>query len=145
MKDLSTKIRELFPDTLNCAQTIFKIVAEKKGIELPISDYLFAGLGGGIGMQGDMCGAFTGGVAVIGILVSRDIKDLKEHKKTTYRLAGEFLTKMKEEFSTTTCSELIGYDITNSELRKEKNHLFKELCPKFVEKAVQIILEMFPH
>jgi C_GCAxxG_C_C family probable redox protein len=144
MTDLTKEVQGVFPDSLNCAQTVLTIMYEKRDLQISNPEYLVAGFGGGIGVQGEVCGAVAGAVIAIGVLVARKEKDILEHKKTAYGLAAKFLKKFKENYSTAICSELLGYDITDSKLREENRPLFEKECPKFVVKAIEILLEMFP-
>lgn len=144
MTDINEYIKEKFPDQLNCAQTVLTIMNNKYNLQISNPEYLVAGFGGGIGVQGELCGAFSGAIIAISALVSRDEKDVLEHKKKSYKLTAEFLKKIKETYSTVLCNDLLGYDISNNELREKNRPLFKEECPKFITKSLEILFEMFP-
>jgi hypothetical protein len=61
-------------------------------------------------------------------------------------MSEEFLTRFKEEFGTVRCDDLTGVNMGNEdEFKKALDEgVFHETCPKYVKKAVQILLELFP-
>jgi len=105
-----------------------------------------AGFGGGISRRGEMCGALTGAIMAIGVIQGQIYNDPGEHRKFTYESVGEFVEKFNEIHGTPICNELVGYDIRDPEQRQKASDegIFSNICPKFVEDAVKIILEMFP-
>lgn len=82
----------------------------------------------------------------IGVLVGKKTTDVAEHKKQTYELAEKFLNQFRRKHGSTLCCELTGYDIRdpNARAEAEKAGVFKNLCPGFVEDAVEIVLNLVP-
>jgi C_GCAxxG_C_C family probable redox protein len=135
-----------FGDDYNCAQTVLISFLEHKGIAFKEAVHLAAGLGGGVGLQGKTCGAATGGVLAIGMLTGQTISNLGSSKNETYKAAAKFLKRFREEFSSQMCNDLVGFDIADPQQLQaalDKKH-FEQTCPKFVEGAMRILLEMFP-
>ncbi len=133
-----------FEGDYNCAQSVLKAILEKYDRYYDEGTASVAGLGGGVGLQGDVCGAVSGAVVALGVLNSRKIKDAKKHKEETYASAAKFSYKFKKKFDTVICSQLTGINMTDTEARDEaiKSGAFRKLCPKFVEEAVRITLDM---
>lgn len=135
-----------FGDDHNCAQSVLFTFLEHKGLAFKEAVHFAAGLGGGIGLQGRTCGAATGGVLAIGLLMGQTISNLGDSKNETYRVAMRFLKRFRKEFSSQMCNDLVGLDMADPQQLQsalDKGH-FKQTCPKFVEGAIKILLEMFP-
>ncbi|MFW9888876.1 MAG: C-GCAxxG-C-C family protein [Candidatus Thorarchaeota archaeon] len=135
-----------FVDDHNCAQSVFVTFLEHKGLAFEEALHVAAGLGGGIGLQGKTCGAVTGGVLVIGLLMGQTISNLGKSKNETYRVAMRFLKRFRREFASEICNDLVGLDMADPQQLQaalDKDH-FKQTCPRFVESAMKILLEMFP-
>jgi C_GCAxxG_C_C family probable redox protein len=143
---MSEEAKEYFTTGYNCAQAVLRSVLEKKKLYFEQAPIVAAGFGGGISRRGEMCGALTGAVMAIGILTSENEKDISRHKALTYEKVAEFIKKFNEIHETPICNELVGFDIRDPEARKKGNEegVFRELCPKFVETAAKIVLELFP-
>ncbi|MHA2600692.1 MAG: C-GCAxxG-C-C family protein [Candidatus Thorarchaeota archaeon SMTZ1-83] len=130
----------------NCAQSVVKSVLEHKGLYFDGATQLAAGFGGGICFSGQQCGAVSGAVIVIGLLTGKTVADTREHKAITCRLVEEFSARFTEEFGTIICDDLTGVEMSDEEAftkALEKGH-FREVCPKFVDTTVRMLLEMFP-
>jgi C_GCAxxG_C_C family probable redox protein len=140
-----TKAREYFGSSYNCAQSTLRALLETKKCYFKQAPYLAAGFGGGIGRQGQTCGAVTGAIMAIGVLAAQKTSDVKEHKKLTYELAARFLKEFREMKGTTICRELIGFDVGDPQAHAEaeKKGVFQDICSHLVEDAVGIVLAMF--
>ena len=144
--DPGKKALEYFDSSYNCAQSTFKAILEHKGLYFDKATQVSSAFGGGITHTGQQCGAISGAIMAIGALVGRTESDVSEHKAATYRYASEFIDRFTEEFRKIRCDDLTGINMSDEEALKEaidKGH-FRETCPKFVEKAVKMVLEMFP-
>ena len=135
-----------FDSEYNCAQSVLKAILEEKGLYFDEATQLASGLGGGLTFSGQQCGAVSAAVLAIGMIVGKAIIDVKAHKSKTYQMSSDFLTRFKEEFGTIRCDDLTGIDMSDYEsFRKAADEgLFRTICPKFVEKTIRILLEMFP-
>ena len=128
----------------NCSQSVFRAVLEKYGVYFDEGTAAMAGLGGGVGLQGNVCGAVSGAVAALGMLNTPKFSDFEEHKNATYTSAAKFIYKFKKKFDTIICDELTGVKMADKDARDdaiESGH-FRKTCPKFVEEAVRIVLDI---
>lgn len=102
--------------------------------------------GGGISFSGQQCGAVSGAIMSIGIIVRKTTSDVREHKSITHRLSLEFMDKFREEFGTIRCDDLTGVDMSDDKAFKSayEEGVFRNTCPKFVTTAVRIVMDMFP-
>jgi C_GCAxxG_C_C family probable redox protein len=133
-----------FDDDHNCAQAVLHAVLEKYGVYFDDATSVIAGMGGGIGLQGNVCGAVSGAVAAFGILNKQRVSDFQEHKEATYTSAIKFMYKFRKLHETVICDTLTGITMADKEVRDiaiERGH-FHKICPQFVEDAVKIVVEM---
>ena len=133
-----------FEEGYNCAQAVFRVVAEEKGFYFGNIPILTAGFGGGIGLEGKTCGAVIGAVMALGMILGEEEKDPVNVKEKAYEYTPQLLRQFRKIHGTTICSELLEIDMMNPEERKKASdtNLFYEVCPKFLESAVRIILEL---
>ncbi|UCE09921.1 MAG: C_GCAxxG_C_C family protein [Candidatus Thorarchaeota archaeon] len=138
--------REYFASGYNCTQAVLRSVLEERGLMFNQVPLVASGFGGGIGRQGGICGAATGGVMAIGMLIGEFAKDNTEQKNLAYEKVTEFLNRFRNEYSTVECRDLIGYDVSDHDSRKKAydDGVFARLCPGFVESAVEYVLDIFP-
>jgi C_GCAxxG_C_C family probable redox protein len=103
-----------------------------------------SGLGGGLGRQGEACGALAGGVLVIGLLYGPERPHDKEAKNAVHLQAGEFVRRFAELNGALRCRDLIGMDIGSEEAVEEyyAGNLKEERCNAIVSNAVRAVLEL---
>lgn len=129
----------------SCCTGVLASYSPELGIQKELAAGLGRGMAGGIGGLGNVCGAVSGAVLVIGLKTTN-------HENLTDRAAGfktmetvrKFVSKFEERHSSIKCRELIGHDIStleNIEAAMKANAYAN--CPKFIESAVTILDNMF--
>jgi C_GCAxxG_C_C family probable redox protein len=104
--DRKTKALELFKEGYNCAQAILAVYGKKLGLKREHALKLGAPFGGGIANTGDVCGAVTGSLMVIG-LRHADIKPEHWFKRARlYRTSRTFMDRFTEEGRSLQCREI---------------------------------------
>lgn len=133
-----------FCDGASCSQAILTSFAERFNLDKEIAFKLGSGFSGGMGRQGRMCGAVTGGIMVLGLAYGGVSGDDINNRNITIEKTAEFIKRFENVYGTTQCKELISYDLADLEQRKEASEkgVFKEICPPFVENAAKILQEM---
>jgi C_GCAxxG_C_C family probable redox protein len=71
------------------------------------------GFGGGMALNGDVCGALTGGIMAIGLALGRE--EPSQSRTTCYSAVERFYQDFKKEFGTCKCSELTGVNLKTAE------------------------------
>lgn len=118
-------------------------VGKEMGLDCDCIPRIAAGLAGGIGRRGEVCGACTGGVLVIGLLYGPDRPDDKEAKNDVQSKAGEFVQRFAEVNGAIHCRDLIGMDVISEEAVRRYYALnLQEKCNGFVSNAVRLALEL---
>jgi len=142
--DAVANARRYFSGNNNCAQSVMKAVLVEKKMDFDQITALTAGFGGGIAHEGNVCGAVTGAIAALGVLNSSHFPELVKHKEVTYNDSEEFIRRFKQLHGSALCNDLTGIKMADLKARQRAmdNGVFAKLCPKFVENAVRIALEM---
>jgi C_GCAxxG_C_C family probable redox protein len=125
----------------NCAQAILSTYSEMFGLDRNLALQLAQGFGGGMGHTGKICGAVTGAYMVLGLAQKISGSNPRENVDKTYDLIKEFDNKFLELHSSTSCTELLGYDLSTPEgLAEARNKsIFTTVCPKLVRDAAEIL------
>ena len=125
-----------FARGFSCAQAIFSAFARGFGVSSELALRLSAPFGGGIAREGEVCGALTGALMVLGLQYGQD---RPEGKEQTYLIAREFVEDFRRRHGAVRCSELVGHDISTAEgLEAARNaNAFGTLCPVLVDETAR--------
>ena len=129
----SDAAKELFLQGYNCSQAVLATFSEKYGLPKLQALHMACGFGGGV-RAGEICGAVSGAVLIIGLKYGSD-------KITCYEKTVEFNNTFKQKNGYIVCRDLLGYDISTElgmNTAKEKG-LFKTTCVDMVTNAVEIL------
>jgi C_GCAxxG_C_C family probable redox protein len=134
----------LFREGFNCSQAVCAAYAEHYGLNREVALRISGGFGGGIGRMGEICGAVTGAIMVIGLRYSSTNAKDKEARQKTYERVREFVENFKSRNKTICCRELINCDISTPEgfKRAMDEKIIATRCPNFVRDAAEILEEM---
>jgi C_GCAxxG_C_C family probable redox protein len=135
-----TKAEQEFEKGFNCSQSVLSVYCEQFGLDKKTALRLSAAFGGGINKTGEICGAVSGAIMLIGLKYGRIMADDQDAIEITEKQTNNFLDEFKKRNKFLKCKELLGYDFC-IESEKEfikNNDLTKKLCPKFVKDAVEI-------
>ena len=124
----------------HCSQAV--LAAYSDLTHLSVDESLKLGSCFGSGMrQGEVCGAATGALMVLGLIFGYTDPNNKEQSN---RINDKFLKRFKEVNGSYLCNELLKCDIRTIEgiNYARSNNLFTELCPKMVLNATLILDEI---
>ena len=137
------KAVEYYSRNFNCTQGVFTTYAIEHGIDEKLALRLATNFGGGA-RKGEMCGAVSGALMVLGLLYGHSESSDLESKAKAYAMSEEYMNRFIAKNGSAVCRELLGYDLSKPdeyEKIKEKN-LFRTFCPEMVKNAVSILDEM---
>ena len=148
MNELQNKRKEqvataYFEEGFNCSQAVFTTFATEFGLSEETALKIATQFGGGA-RKGEMCGAVSGALMVLGLKYGHFHRNAPEEKGNAYKIAEEFMNRFIEKNGTVVCRELLGYDVSkpeDAEKIREKN-LFKSVCPEMIRCATRIVEEM---
>lgn len=129
-----------FADGFNCCQAIFSAFAQQLALSDDLALRLAAPFGAGFARQGQVCGALTGALMVLGLKHGNVSPDGKEQ---TYRIAEGFVRQFHFRHGAILCRELIGYDVSRPEELQAARaaHAFTAVCPALVQRTAQVLAE----
>jgi C_GCAxxG_C_C family probable redox protein len=132
---------DVFNKGFNCAQAVLTSHCEEYGLSNDVAKKIACGFGGGMGHTGEVCGAVSGALMLIGLKYGKYKELDNEAKDKTYKLVKEYTDNFKREFGSINCTELLKYDISKEEelLKARDSGIFKELCPLLVKKSVELV------
>ena len=132
-----------FADHLHCSQSILAAFSEECGITEETAFRLGSCFGSGM-RKGNVCGACTGALMVLGLIYGETHAGDQEGRLRTNRLNDLMMDRFSGENGSCCCNDLLGCDIRTAEGIRyaREHHLFTELCPKVVASAVGILEEI---
>jgi len=138
------KAAALFAEGFNCSQAVLAAHAQHLDVPLETALRLSSAFGGGMGRHGEVCGAATGALMVIGLVSGHTSADDKDGKERTYNLANMFLQEFASRNGSIQCPELLGcrIDTPEGQAQARKQALFSTICPRLVAGASEILAEI---
>ncbi len=135
------KAAQLFAAGYSCSQALLASRAEEYGLPTETAFKVSAAFGGGMGRQGEVCGAVSGALMVIGLANGQTSPEQKEAKEHTYQLTRRFIAEFTDRKGSILCRDLLGCRLdTPDGLRQAREQgLFNSTCPELVADASQIL------
>jgi C_GCAxxG_C_C family probable redox protein len=140
--------KEYFTSGFNCAESVLLALSKKllsgDGAEACIP-MMATGFGGGMALNGDTCGALSGGIIAIGLVLGRN--QPLQSRDPCYSTVDRLYQDFKKEFGTCKCCELTGVDLKTAEgLNALHGRIRDERCKPIVEwtakRTSQLIQEL---
>ena len=129
----------LFSSGFNCAEAVLTVLCERMekldrsfgGVVPSVA----TGFGGGIGRSGGICGALSGAVMAVGLLIGHRRADDLERKYRVYDLVLGMIGEFEREFGSSSCRDLIRIDLRVEEerFRFHSQKVRDKVCSKFVK------------
>jgi C_GCAxxG_C_C family probable redox protein len=142
---MDNKATEIFEKGFNCAQSMLYAQGKEFFKDESQALKLASAFGAGISFRGEMCGAVSGALMLIGLKYGfSDPKDELSREKT-YMLVKEFTKEFEKQNGSVICNKILDTDMSTPEGVDfaRQNNLFKTLCPKMVESSSKILSELF--
>ena len=140
--DTSSVAIDMFLKGYNCTQAILYAFHNQSGITGDMALKIACGLGAGMGRKGEVCGAVTGGILVLGLRYGRGIHDDRTAMETTYAKTQELMNRFSSRHGSCICRQLLnGCDLMTDDgqrLFKEHDYLNK-VCVNCVRSVVAIL------
>ena len=127
---------QLFKEGYRCSQAVFAGFSQDFGLSKEHALKIGACFGSGM-RKGEVCGACTGALMVLGLKYGDD-------KSKSDEMCERFLEEFESENGSYICRDLLNCDIRTEEGVKyaKDNNLFTEFCPRMVESAARIVDEL---
>jgi C_GCAxxG_C_C family probable redox protein len=100
-----------------------------------------SGFGGGVGRTGNICGAVSGALMVIGLKYGKATLETCAERERTYELVREFVREYTNLHGSVNCTDLLGYDLSDpvAHAEAQEKRIAGQKCPKLVEDAVLVL------
>lgn len=134
---------QIFGCGFNCSQAVLSVFCDQLNFDKKTALKISTGFGGGM-RRGEVCGAVTGAIMVIGLKEGHFVEGDTETKSKAYELVQQFESRFEKLNESIICKNLLEYDLSvEAELAviKEKG-LFDIICPKVIKDAIDIIEEI---
>lgn len=134
---------DYFDRKFHCSQAV--LAAFKDEIGLTEKQALKLGACFESGMRkGEVCGACTGALMVLGLLYGQYDKADPQSRETANQVNDLMMNRFAEVCGSYICNDLLGCDVRTEEGIKYSfdNNLFTEFCPKMVANAVDVLEEI---
>lgn len=137
----SKEAKTLFEKGLNCSQSILFTYGKDFFKEDSSAFKLASVFGAGISYRGELCGAVSGALMIIGLDYGYSDLTMDVSKELVFKISKEFIETFEKQNSSVICNKLIGCDISTPEglIFARQNGLFKKICPNLVENASEIL------
>lgn len=134
------KALEYYGKKFHCSQAILAAFAEECGLTEKQALKMGACLGSGM-RKGEVCGACTGALVVLGALYGQYDQNDLESRLLANEVNDKLMNRFKEVCGSYICNDLLKCDISTKEGVQYAidNKLFTEFCPQMVANAVDIL------
>jgi C_GCAxxG_C_C family probable redox protein len=118
-----------FRNGFTCSSAVFSAFSDELGLDSDTAKKIACGFGAGISKTGNICGAVSGAIMVIGL----------KYGKTTQ--GDDAATEKTRHHGSVCCTELLGYNLGKpDEYEKARDcRLFVTKCPELVGDAAAIL------
>jgi C_GCAxxG_C_C family probable redox protein len=145
MSILSDQAAEKFVSGFNCAQAAIWPFCDEINLDSFTARNIACGFGAGIAKHQDTCGAVTGGIMVIGMLVGTKGAQDRSTTEETYAMSNEFMARFEAAHGSCNCKQLLdGCDLGTEEgcQQVKDRDLRNKTCKVCVQSAVEILEQM---
>ncbi|HWQ63506.1 MAG TPA: C-GCAxxG-C-C family protein [Methanospirillum sp.] len=135
---------DLLAEGYSCSQSVFSVYAKEYGLDPALARKIATGFGGGVGRTGNMCGAVSGAILVLGLASGMNSLQESDWRGKSYSLDKMFIEKFVSRFGSIQCPDLLGYNMAIPEELAESKRVgaAKKVCPELVRGAAEILEEM---
>ncbi len=130
-----------FGEGFTCSAAVFAAFSEELGLDPDTAKKIACGFGGGISRTGNICGAVSGAVMVIGLKYGKSTQGDDEATTRTRARVREFVSGFIARNGSVNCTDLLGWNL-NDPIEYEKarsSGLFKTRCSDLVRDSVVVL------
>lgn len=134
------KALDYFGRRFHCSQSVLAAFADKCGLTEEQALKLGGCFGGGM-RNGEVCGACTGALMVLGMLYGHTDENDLESRDHANKVTIEMMNRFKEKTGSYLCRDILKCNLATPEgtACARKNDLFTKVCPNAISAAVEIL------
>ena len=141
MRKLETA-KSLFLKGYNCTQSIIYAFREELDLSEETALKISCAFGAGMARKGEVCGAVTGGIMVLGMRHGRGLNEDLTTTETTYVKTQELMGLFASKHGSYHCRQLLkGCDLSTEDGQKffKENDFLNRICLNCVQSIVEIL------
>jgi len=144
MTQLPDRAVKDFESGFSCSQAVLAAFSQSLGMDRETALKIAQPFGGGMAQRGETCGAVTGAYMALGLKHGRTRAEDAQARDKTYALMREFIERFTAAYGSLQCRSLLGFrlDDPDEHARAEEAGLFRDLCPRLVSSAVEIVEDL---
>ena len=124
----------------NCAQSVLLAFGDKTGLAEETARAIAGGMGGGVGgCKEEICGALSGAVLTLGMLLPHVEEDDQPAKDRIYAAVSEFRRRFMERFGWGRCDELLNNEASEADRKWAAELGAEKVCPVFIMETVRML------
>lgn len=129
----------------NCAQSVLYAFGPELGLDGETALKVATGLGAGMARRGEVCGAVTGGILVLGLKYGRGSQQNRSASEQTYQKTLELVARFEKQHGSCLCRELLGgCDLRTPEGQQyfKAHELIHKTCAPCVQSVVEALTDL---
>ena len=130
-----------YRNRFTCSAAVLSAFSGDLGLDPETAKKIACGFGAGISKTGNICGAVSGSILVIGLKYGKTVAEDDAATEKTRALVRRFIHEFTEKNGSINCTELLGYNLSNPEefARARDSGLFVTKCTPLVRDAADIL------
>ena len=130
-----------YKSRFTCSSAVFSAFSDELGLDPDMAKKIACGFGAGISKSGNICGAVSGAIMVIGLKYGKTMQGDDAATEKTRALVQKFLQEFTKRHGSVNCTELLGYNLGKPEefAQARDNKQFVTKCPELVGDAAAIL------
>jgi len=130
-----------FRNGFTCSSAVFSTFSAELGLDPEAAKKISCGFGAGISKTGNICGAVSGAIMVIGLKYGKTKEGDEAATEKTRALVRKFIQEFTERHGSVNCTELLGNNLSKPEEyeKARESKLFVTKCPELVGDAAAIL------
>jgi C_GCAxxG_C_C family probable redox protein len=130
-----------FKSGFTCSSAVFSAFSDELGLDGETAKKIACGFGAGISKTGNICGAVSGAILVIGLKYGKTKQGDDAATEKTRAFVREFMQEFTEHHGSVNCTELLGYNLSNPDEYENArdSKLFVTKCQELVGDATAIL------
>jgi C_GCAxxG_C_C family probable redox protein len=124
-----------------CSSAVFSAFSPDLGLDPDTAKKIACGFGAGISKTGNICGAVSGAIMVIGLKYGKKKRGDDAATEKTRSLVRTFTREFTRRHGSVCCTELLGCNLSIPDQyeKARDSKLFVTKCPEFVSDAAAIL------
>jgi C_GCAxxG_C_C family probable redox protein len=130
-----------FMKKFTCSAAVFSAFSPELGLDPDIAKKIACGFGAGISKTGNICGAVSGAIMVIGLKYGKCTEGDDTATEKTRALTRLFIDEFTKKNGSINCTALLEYNLSVPDEYADaaKSGIFLEKCPALVRDAADIL------